>query len=165
MPTHSASHDDRRQPDPAEPGLAAELSPREYEQLANFRHTLRQLVRQTELEAHKVGLTPQHYHLLLAIKGFPGREWANIGELAERLQIRHNAVIGLVNRAEARGLVARRQDEQRADRRTVRVTLTPEGERVLGGLVAALREERLRVQAAAQALIDHEEGKLHGSHA
>jgi DNA-binding MarR family transcriptional regulator len=149
----------------AKPSPATDLSASEYEQLANFRYTLRQLVRQTELEAHAVGLTPQHYHLLLAIKGFPGREWANIGELAERLQIRHNAVIGLVNRAEARGLVTRRQDEQRSDRRTVRVTLTPEGEQVLGGLVAALREERLRVQAAAQALVDHEASKLQGSRA
>jgi DNA-binding MarR family transcriptional regulator len=136
---------------------AAEMSPSalaesDYAQLANFRATLRQLVRQTELEAQKVGLTPQHYHLMLAIKGFPGRDWANISELAERLQIRHNAVIGLIKRAMARGLVARRQSDQGADRRTVRISLTPEGERVLRILVSALRDERKRVSDAVEAM-------------
>ncbi len=135
-----------------EDDLHSALSERDFEQVASFRATLRQLVRQTELEAQKVGLTPQHYHLLLAIKGFPGRECANISELAERLQIRHNAVIGLIKRAMARGLVERRQGDQGADRRTVLVSLTPEGERILRVLVAALRDERRRVSAAIEAM-------------
>jgi len=149
-------------PNPSDPGRSpgaanqtttrADLSQREFEQLANFRHTLRQLFRHTELEAAKVGLSPQQYQLLLAIKGFPGRDWANISELAERLQVRHNAVIGLVNRAVASGLVERRQDADRTDRRTVRVTLTPEGERVLQVLVSALHQERLRVLEAMNQL-------------
>jgi DNA-binding MarR family transcriptional regulator len=131
-----------------------DLSDREYEQLAHFRSTVRQLFRQTELEAAKLGISPQQYQLLLAIKGFPGRDWANISELAERLQVRHNAVIGLVNRAEAHGLVQRRQDDDRTDRRTVRVSLTPEGERILGMLVAVLRGERQRVREAVASLAD-----------
>jgi DNA-binding MarR family transcriptional regulator len=149
-------------PNPSDPGRSpgaanqttagADLTQREYEQLANFRHTLRQLFRQIELEAAKVGVSPQQYQLLLAIKGFPGRDWANISELAERLQVRHNAVIGLVNRAVASGYVERRQDADRTDRRTVRVTLTPEGERVLQVLVSALRQERLRVREAMNEL-------------
>jgi DNA-binding MarR family transcriptional regulator len=130
----------------------AALSQREFEQLASFRHALRLFARNTELEARRVGLTPQQYQLLLAIKGFPGREWANISELAERLQIRHNAVIGLVNRAEERELVVRRQDADRADRRVVQIHLTPEGERVLQVLASALHDERLRVRAAIEAL-------------
>src|SRR5579859_6987051 len=74
------------------------LSKRDYERLAELRHALRRFARYTELESRRVGDTPQQYLLLLAVKGFPGRDWANITELAERLQIRHNAVIGLVNR-------------------------------------------------------------------
>lgn len=128
----------------------SDLSGDEYEQLARFRHQIRQLFRQTELEAAKHGISPQQYQMLLIIKGFPDRDWANITEIAERLQVRHNAVIGLVNRAEARGLVERRQGADRADRRTVRVTLTPEGERVLETLVDALHEERQRVREAAR---------------
>src|SRR5262249_30232602 len=122
------------------------------QQLAHFRHTLRQLTRRTELEARKAGISPQQYQLLLAIKGFPGRDWAHITELAERLQIRHNGVSGLVNRAEARGLVARRQDDERADRRIVRIALTPEGETALRMVATALREERLQVREAGEAL-------------
>lgn len=124
------------------------LSKGEFELVADFRYSLRCLLRQTELEAAKLGITPQHYQLMLAVKGFPGREWANITELAERLQVRHNAVIGLVNRAEARGLLERRHDQTPGDRRVVQVHVTPAGEEVLGQLTAVLRAERERVSAA-----------------
>jgi DNA-binding MarR family transcriptional regulator len=97
-------------------------------------------------------LTPQQHLLLLAIKGFPGRDWANITELAERLQIRHNAVIGLINRAEERGLVRREQDPSSADRRVVQIHITPDGERELGTMAMALRAERQRVRAALEAI-------------
>lgn len=129
-----------------------ELTKEEYERLANFRYSLREFARATELEVRRAGLTPQQYLLLLAIKGFPGREWANISELAERLQIRHNAVIGLVNRAETRGLVRRVQDADRSDRRVVQIHLTSEGEVVLLRLTSALRGERMRVRLAAAAI-------------
>ena len=49
----------------------ARLTKSEYERLANLRYVLRRFARLTELEARKVGLTPQQYQLLLAIKGFP----------------------------------------------------------------------------------------------
>lgn len=123
------------------------LSKQEFERVADFRYSLRCLLRQTELEAAKLGITPQHYQLMLAVKGFPGRDWANITELAERLQVRHNAVIGLVNRAEARGLLERRHDQTPGDRRVVQVHLTPAGEEVLRQLTAVLQAERERVSA------------------
>ncbi len=128
------------------------FSKRDYERVADFRYSLRRLLRQTELEAAKFGITPQHYQLLLAVKGFPGRDWANITELAERLQIRHNAVIGLVNRAEARGLLERWHDQTPGDRRVVQVHLTPKGDAVLRQLTAVLRAERERVTAAVAEL-------------
>jgi DNA-binding MarR family transcriptional regulator len=131
---------------------AADLTQREFEQLADFRHALRRFARYTELEARRVGLTPQQYQLMLAIKGFPGRDWANISELAERLQIRHNAVIGLVNRAEEHGLVRRQQDAERGDRRVVQIHLTQQGDIALNRLASALRDERMRVRAALEAL-------------
>ena len=127
-----------------------ELTKAEYEQLAEFRHSLRELARQTELEVRALGTTPQQYQVLLAIKGMPGREWANISEIAERLQIRHNAVIGLVNRAEARGLVRRGQDGDQRDRRVVQVHLTHSGEHLLTLLATALHQERLNVRAALE---------------
>ena len=139
----------------------AELTKAEYEQLAEFRHSIRELARQTELEVRALGLTPQQYQVLLAIKGMPDREWASISEIAERLQIRHNAVIGLVNRAEARGLLRRGQDGDQRDRRVVQVRLTQSGEHLLTLLAAALRHERLHVRAALESLdaVERAEGR------
>ncbi|HEX9038962.1 MAG TPA: MarR family transcriptional regulator [Ktedonobacterales bacterium] len=130
----------------------AALSKLEFERLAALRHALRQFSRQTEIEARRIGLTPQQYMLLLAVKGFPGRETATITELAEQLQIRHNAVIGLVNRAEDRGLVAREPGAPGEDRRIVRVRLTAGGEAALQRLAFALRDERQRMALAVTAL-------------
>ena len=127
----------------------ARLTKSEYERLANLRYVLRRFARLTELEARKVGLTPQQDQLLLAIKGYPGRDWVSITELAERLQIRHNAVIGLVNRAVQRNLVRRDHDPEHPDRRIVKVSLTSEAETCLRKLATALRSERQRVRIAA----------------
>lgn len=138
----------RATPDDSDPPLTQG----DYERLAHFRYRLRIFSRQTELAARRVGLTPQQYFLLLAIKGFPGRETANITELAERLQIRHNAVIGLVNRAAERGLVAREQDPQSEDRRIVQVRLTTAGAQALATLAIGLRAERREVLLALSAL-------------
>ena len=152
-PRRAAYHTDRNTEQQAETQNTLPLTDDDYARLAHFRHTVRQFSRQTELEARKLGLTPQHYQLMVTIKGFPGREWANISELAERLQIRHNAVIGLVNRAEARGLVVRRQDTNQLDRRVVQIHLTPVGERALQVMAAALHAERMRVQESLDALM------------
>lgn len=126
------------------------LTKQDYEQLAEVRYALRRFARHTELETQHLGISPQQYLLMLAVKGFPGRDWANITELAERLQIRHNAVIGLIKRAEARGLITRAQDAERTDRRVVQVRLTAEGERLLQLTAGALRSERTRVQQALE---------------
>jgi DNA-binding MarR family transcriptional regulator len=145
-----ATNDHQRE-DAASSTSASEgrLTKAEYERLANLRYVLRRFARLTELEARKVDLTPQQYQLLLAIKGFPGRDWVSITELAERLQIRHNAVIGLVNRAAQRNLVRREHDPEHPDRRIVKVSLTQEAENCLRKLATALRNERQRVRMAA----------------
>ena len=142
---NTTSNANRPTPTPA-------LLKEDYERLAHFRYALRVFSRQTELAAREVGMTPQQYFLLLAIKGFPGREAASITELAERLQIRHNAVIGLVNRAVERGLVEREQDPQSDDRRIVLVRLTPHGATALAALAAGLRAERHDVLLALLSL-------------
>ncbi|MCW3058378.1 MAG: transcriptional regulator, MarR family [Capsulimonas sp.] len=104
----------------------------DYEALAAFRAALRRFLRFSEEAARAAGVTPQQHQLLLAVKGQPGRDWANIGDLADALQIHHNAAVGLVGRTEAAGLVQRTQSQE--DRRQVRVTLTPKGEEMLAHL-------------------------------
>lgn len=138
-------------------GEAPILTKHDYERLGALRYALRRFARHTELETRRIGLTPQQYLLLLTLKGFPGRDWANITEIAERLQIRHNAVIALVNRAESRGLVVRTQDEDRTDRRVVQIRLTADGEKILTVMAGALRSERSRMRSAVDAILtsDH----------
>ena len=123
---------------PAEP-----LSKQDFEALARFRFGIRRYLRFSEETVRRQGLTPQHYQLLLALKGFPGREWAMMGELADRLQLRHHSVVELVNRAQGQGLVERAPHP--ADARAVRVLLTAEGERILGHLSALHRDELRRM--------------------
>ena len=64
-------------------------------------------------------------------------------ELADLLQLRHHSVVELVNRAQKQGLVQR--DVHPVDARAVRVSMTTEGERVLGRLSALHRDELRRM--------------------
>jgi DNA-binding MarR family transcriptional regulator len=120
------------------------LSKAEFERLARFRRALRQFLRFSEVAAREAGLTPQQHQMLLAIKGTPDRDWTTIGDLADALQLHHNAVVQLVDRAAELGLVARAQDER--DRRVTRVALTPLGERTLRTLTAEHRDELRRLR-------------------
>ncbi len=90
--------------------------------LAWFRYRVRRFLRFSERVARSCGITPQQHQLLLGVAGYTGRGWATISELAEFLQERHNAVVGLVQRAAERGLVRKLQGQR--DRRFVKVHLT-----------------------------------------
>src|SRR5690606_30968846 len=91
------------------------------------------------------GITPLQYLLMLHIKGFPGREWATVGELADRLQMRHHGVVALITRCEKAGLVERRPCE--LDRRRVQVHLLPEGMEHLMQLAALHKAELQSLQS------------------
>lgn len=119
------------------------LSKRQYETLAAFRYTLRRFLHFSEGAAHAAGLTPQQHQALLAVKGFPGRDCLTVGQLAERLQLRHHSAVGLVDRLAAEKLVARAPSGQ--DRRQVLVQLTRRGEKVLERLSSAHREQLKRM--------------------
>jgi DNA-binding MarR family transcriptional regulator len=115
--------------------------PRTLRRLARFRYGLRRFLRFSEKAARASGLTPLQHQLLLGVAGFTGRGWATISELAEFLQERHNAVVALVQRAARRGLV--RKSRGQRDRRSIRVDLLPEGERVLRRL-SSLHQREVR---------------------
>jgi DNA-binding MarR family transcriptional regulator len=122
------------------------LTKQDFEALARFRFGIRRYLRFSEETVRSHGLTPQHYQLMLALKGFPGREWATMRELAERLQLRHHSVVELVNRAQKQGLVDRAADP--SDARAVRVHLTTEGQQILARLSAMHRDELRRLGPA-----------------
>jgi DNA-binding MarR family transcriptional regulator len=111
----------------------------DFEALAEFRYQLRRFLRFSETAVQLEGMTPLHYQLLLQIKGFPGRAWANIGELAERLQASHHGTVALVSRCESAGLVRREKDPQ--DKRQVRVHLTESGDQQVTRLARLHRDE------------------------
>jgi DNA-binding MarR family transcriptional regulator len=117
------------------------LTKTEFEALSEFRFQIRRFERFSEDIVQTFGITPLQYLLLLHIKGFPGREFATVGELAQRLQAKPHGVVALVTRAEERGFVERRQSE--ADKRRVQIHLLPEGEQVLTRLAELHRTELL----------------------
>jgi DNA-binding MarR family transcriptional regulator len=123
--------------------IAEPLTKQDFEALARFRFGIRRYLRFSEETVRRHGVTPQQYQLLLAIKGFPGRDWAVVRELADRLQLRHHSVVELVNRAQRQGLVHRTTDPD--DARAVRVVLTDQGEHLLGRLSALHRDELRRM--------------------
>ncbi|HEV2245295.1 MAG TPA: MarR family transcriptional regulator [Terriglobia bacterium] len=120
--------------------------------LADFRYQLRKFLRFSERAARSNGLTPQQHQLLLGIAGFTGRGWATIGELAEFLQERHNAVVGLVQRAERHGLVRKSRSE--SDHRIVQVFILPEGERLLNRLTELHQREIRKLRLGSPNLRD-----------
>lgn len=128
------------------------LTKKDYESLSAFRYALRRFLRFSEEAAESVGLTPQQHQALLAIKGFPGREHATNGELAERLQIKHHSVVGLVNRLEAQGLIVREQGDN--DRREVYVGLTKQGAELLERLTAIHQEELRHIAPLLSAILE-----------
>jgi len=117
------------------------VSKRQYEVLANFRYQLRRFLRYSEQITRRHGLTPLQYQLMLQVKGFPGRDWATVTELAERLQAKHHGAVALITRCENAGLVERSVSDQ--DARAVHVTLTAKGERALRRLAQLHRDELL----------------------
>lgn len=108
-----------------------------FETLANFRYEIRKFLRFSETVTRKAGITPLQYLMLLNIKGYPGRDWATVGELAERLQAQHHGVVALVSRCEKQGFIERRRSTE--DRRRIEVRLLPKGEEYVERLANAHR--------------------------
>ena len=117
----------------------------DFEALSDFRYRMRQFLRFSEEAVRKARVTPLQYLLLLHIKGYPGREWATVGELAERLQSHHHGVVALVSRCEKLGLVKRVTSA--VDGRRVEAHLTPRGERCLTRLAQVHRDELMRSES------------------
>src|SRR5579872_5770074 len=117
------------------------MTPRQYEALAEFRYALRKYLRCSEELARRHGVTPLQYQLMLQIKGYPGRQRATIGELAERLQAKHNGIVALATRCERQGLIERRASER--DGREVYLVLSASGQATLERLARLHRDELL----------------------
>lgn len=116
------------------PSKHAPVDKHDLETMSAFRYDLRKFLRASEEIANAAGITTLQYQLLLHVRGFADRQWATVGELAERLQAAANGTASLVSRCESAGLVTRRTDL--SDRRQVQVHLTQQGEALLLELAA-----------------------------
>jgi DNA-binding MarR family transcriptional regulator len=113
--------------------MSRALSDADYEGLLAFRDQLRRFLHWSEQQSLEHGVTPAQYQLLLAIRGHPLGA-PTISDVAEHLLLRHNSVVGLIDRAVAVGLVERYRDPE--SQRVVRLRLTALGARKLRVLAA-----------------------------
>lgn len=109
------------------------LSERDYCSLAEWRYALRRFLSASEDITRAAGVSPTQYQLLLFVRGDPGGA-PTIADLAERLQVRHQSAVGLVDRCVAAGLVRRRRDP--SNRRRVFVSMTRHGTALLRRLAS-----------------------------
>jgi DNA-binding MarR family transcriptional regulator len=99
----------------------------------------------------EAGLTPQQHQLMLAIMGAPGRESLSIGEIAERLLVRHHTIVELVDRLVDLGLVARAADP--SDGRKIQVVLTRNGKATIDKLSSIHVEELNNIKPTLRKLL------------
>jgi DNA-binding MarR family transcriptional regulator len=124
----------------------------DYRRLLELRTGLRRFLRWSERQAQAAGLTPAQHQLLLAIRGHPDERGPTVGEVAAYLLLRHHSAVGLVDRAESAGLVAREQDVDNLS--VVRLRLTERGSAQLEALSEQHLEELAHLAPTMHALWD-----------
>jgi DNA-binding MarR family transcriptional regulator len=128
-----------------------------FQAMADLRYQVRRFLRFSESAARQAGIEPQQHQLLLAVKGLPNRLKPTIGVLAERMQLQHHSVVGLIDRLVARGLLVRLRATN--DKRQVLIKLTRDGEQYLAKLalhhLQELRAAGPQFVQVLQSLIDH----------
>jgi DNA-binding MarR family transcriptional regulator len=121
----------------------------DYRALAALRYRIRLFLSEGDAAARRAGLEPQQYLLLLAVRGLPEGAKATIQVLAQRLMLKHNSTVELIDRLEMHGYLRRSQSRQ--DRRCILVKLLPRGKQ----LVERVARERLtELRGGGEALSD-----------
>lgn len=133
------------------PPRGPELAITDYRLLADFRHVLRQWFVYSEEAARAAGITAQQHRALLEIKAFDGRP--TIGDLADRLVIKHHSAVGLVDRLVHAGLTTRKFDPD--DHRRMTLALTALGKKKLLAISGANRQELRRLTPLLKTLVAH----------
>jgi DNA-binding MarR family transcriptional regulator len=129
--------------------MTMRIATSDYRALAALRYRIRLFLSEGDAAARREGLEPQQYLLLLAVRGLPEGAKATIQVLAERLVLKHNSTVELIDRLETHGYVCRSQSSE--DRRCVLVKLLPRGEK----LVERVARERLtEMRGGGEALSD-----------
>ena len=130
-------------------------APAKLKELAEFRYQLRKFLSFSEMASESLGISAQQYQLLQVIATLPEGQESSISYIAERMVVRHNTAVELVDRAEKAGLVHRVADLN--DHRRSLVEATSRGNDLLGQLVpvhlAEVRTENGELLRSLQQLI------------
>ncbi|VFR56362.1 Transcriptional regulator, MarR family [plant metagenome] len=120
--------------------------------LSKLRYELRKFLAFSEAAAAANGLTPQQHQVLLAIKGSPD-DVLTVGEIADRMLLRHHSAGELVGRLERMGLVSREHDPR--DRRRINIRVTELTEAKLRLLSGAHLDELSATGPLLSTLLEH----------
>lgn len=112
--------------------MSRSLSDADFARLADLRHGLRSFLHWSAEQAQRAGLTPAQHQLLLAIRASSDPRGPTVSDVASALLIRHNSAVGLVNRAQEAGLIARERDPDLHS--LVHLQLTDDGSAKLASL-------------------------------
>ena len=128
------------------------LTRQDYHSLACLRYELRKFLRfSKDVVSRKAKLTPEQYEALLVLKAFSTDNGMTVGQLSERVQVKHHSAVSLTDKLAARKLVTKRRGQP--DRRYVYVKLTAAGTKLVKLLAAGHRREiRKRAREIIQAL-------------
>jgi len=129
----------------------SKITQEDYTALGEFRYLIRSFLEYSENAAGAAGLTPRHHQALLAIKGYGRGEPITVGDLAERLRIRHNTAVELADRLCESGLVFRSHDQE--DQRRVLLQLTEVAELRLADLSAVHLDELTRIKPMLEQIL------------
>lgn len=118
--------------------------------LAEFRFELRRFILFSESAALAAGLQPQQHQLLLQVAGAPVGALVTIAYVAERLGLKHNSAVELVDRSVREGHLIRTVDPE--DRRRAILQVTGRGRQTLrrlsGDHARELNERAPRLERA-----------------
>jgi DNA-binding MarR family transcriptional regulator len=130
--------------------------------LAEFRFVLRHFLHFSECAALKTGLQPQQHQLLLQIAGATDAASVTIAYAAERLGLKHNSTVELVDRSERQGLLSRTADAD--DKRRAILQMTRKGKSVMAQLAddhaRELKELAPRLVRSLKKISAHSRGNV-----
>jgi DNA-binding MarR family transcriptional regulator len=109
--------------------MEIEASDRLLHTLADFRFELRRFLQFSEAASVQAGLQPQQHQLLLQVAGAAEGTAVTIAYAAQRLGLKHNSTVELVDRSQREDLIERTADKD--DRRRALLRLTRKGRNVL----------------------------------
>jgi len=121
--------------------------------LADFRFELRRFLHFSESAALNAGLQPQQHQLLLQVAGATETTAVTIAYAAERLGLKHNSTVELVDRSEREGLLERTEDAH--DKRRAILRLTRKGRMILGRLAGDHAKELIELAPRLTRALKH----------